>query len=331
MSIRLRRALFCLLAASLCGFSGYAQVLSNPILGRPDPFITFHPVGGSYLLLASTNRNLYIWSGPTVPTAATEEHLVFRTPDDMREVWSPTLWAIGDRWWIYFTARQAGREHAIYAVESDTSDPLGSYSLQGQVNLGRPAIDPSLLRLNGVSYLMFVTVDRGRNEIHTIRMAGPMQTAGKNALLAAPQYPWEKGAGSNSKAPIVEGPTALYDGGKTFVVYSGSDTDTPVYCLGLLTYKGGDPLKRKSWDRAAQPVFVASPVNGIYGPGRGTFAEGAPGEYWLLYAAKSQPDASPRRRAIRAQRFTWKADGTPDFGVPERDGPITPPATSDPL
>ena len=321
MSIRHGGALFCLFATLICACSGYAQTASNPILHHADPFISFHPVNGNYLLLASTNRDIFIWSGPTVPTVS-EEHLVFRTPEDMREVWSPTLWAIGDHWWIYFTAREAGREHAIYALESDTSDPLGSYSLRGELNLGRPAIDPSLLRVNGAAYLMFVTVDRGRNEIHAIRMASPTQTLGKEALLAKPKYPWEKGAGTTSSSGIVEGPTALSHAGKTFIVYSGSDTNTPVYCLGMLTYKGGDPLKRRSWDRSARPVFSASPVSGIYGPGRGTFAEGAGGEYWLLYAAKSEPNAPPRGRAIRAQRFTWRTDGTPDFGVPEKDGPI---------
>ncbi|MEO5716560.1 MAG: hypothetical protein ABIT37_23985 [Luteolibacter sp.] len=29
-------------------------------------------------------------------------------------------------------------------------------------------------------------------------------------------------------------------------------------------------------------------------------------------------------RATRAQVFTWKADGTPDFGVPVADGPFPP-------
>ena len=106
------------------------------------------------------------------------------------------------------------------------------------------------------------------------------------------------------------------------MVFSGSDTASPRYCLGLLTLKGGDPIEAANWVKSPEPLFAASPEHGIWGPGRGTFAVGADGADWLLYAAKSTDDPTPRARATRAQRFTWKADGTPDFGVPAKDGPI---------
>ncbi len=312
------------LAALLTPFAP-AQLASNPILDHADPFITSQPVDGRYILLATSGNNVTLWAGPTVPTSSREAKTVFTAPAGLRELWSPTLWHMGDRWWIYFTARAAGQEHGVYALQSTGDDPLGSYSYMGMLDLGgRPAIDPSVLTVRGADYLMYVTVDQGANRIYIARLASPMQIAGAASLLAEPEYPWEKGAGSTRTYPVDEGPTALYHAGNTFVVFSASDTASPRYCLGLLTFRGGDPLLRTNWTKLAQPVFAASPEHGIWGPGRGTFATSADGSNWLLYAAKSSDAPTAQGRAVRAQRFTWNANGAPDFGVPLADGPIQP-------
>ncbi len=311
-----------LLCAGSVGQPILAQGAANPILPNADPFITLHPVDGRYLLLATTGHNITIWSGKTIPNAASEETVVFTPTDGLEQLWSPTLWQMNGRWWIYFTARQPGGEHAIYVLQSDTADALGSYSFKGALNLGRHAIDPSVLTVKGVNYLMYVTVGRGENAIQMVRLASPMEPMGTGLLIAEPEYPWEKGAGSSRTYPVDEGPTALYHADKVFVVFSASDTASPLYCLGLLTLQGSDPLDRKNWKKTAQPVFSASPANNIFGPGRGTFAEGEDGVWWLLYAAKSTDAPTAANRAVRAQRFTWNADGTPNFGAPRKDGPI---------
>jgi GH43 family beta-xylosidase len=296
---------------------------SNPILPNADPFITLRPVRGNFLLLATTGRNITIWSGPTVQTAASNEKVVFSPADGLTQIWSPTLWHMGGKWWIFFTAREPGKEHAIYVLESETSDPFSRYTFRGALDLGRPAIDPSLLTVKKINYLMYVTVDRGQNAINMVRLASPMAPVGKKSLIAEPTYPWEKGAGSTKNYPVSEGPTALYHKGHTFIVYSGSDTASPVYCLGLLTFKGGDPLDKKNWEKTDHPVFEASPSNGIYGPGRGTFAHTVDGSDWLLYAAKSTDAPTASHRQTRAQRFSWNGDGTPNFGIPLKDGEVS--------
>jgi GH43 family beta-xylosidase len=199
---------------------------------------------------------------------------------------------------------------------------FGSYTFHGVLDLGRPSIDPSLLIVKGKPYLMYVTVGNGENAIWMTKLAAPAEHVGEKVLIAEPEFPWERGAGTTKTYPVNEGPTALYHAGKTFVVYSGSDTASPRYCLGLLTFRGGDPLQRSNWMKTQQPVFEASPANSIYGPGRGTFAQDANG-WWLLYAAKATDDPTSRNRAVRAQRFTWTADGMPEFGTPMKDGPIS--------
>jgi GH43 family beta-xylosidase len=318
LSTLLAGALLCIVCAAQSN-----QAPANPILPNADPFITLHPVHGRYLVLATTGHNITIWSGKTIPTASSEAKIVFTPSDDMNQLWSPTLWKMGGHWWIYFTARQSSGEHAIYVLQSDTSNPLGSYTFRGPLNLGgRPAIDPSVLTLKGANYLMYVTVDRGENAIQMVRLANPLQPSGPSSLIAEPEYPWEKGAGTTRNYPVNEGPTALYHDGKAFIVFSASDTASPRYCLGLLTFQGGDPLDRKNWKKTPQPVFSASPSNNIFGPGRGTFAIAADGSDWLLYAAKSTDAPTAANRQTRAQRFTWNADGTPNFGAPIKDGPI---------
>ena len=302
--------------------ASYSQVPSNPVLPNADPFITPRPANGKYLLLATTGHNITIWSGKTVQTVATDAKVIFVPHDGMDQLWSPTIWQINSKWWIYFTAQEPGQQHGIFVLESDTSDPLGTYTFRGQLAVGHPAIDPSLLTVGGVKYLLFVSLDRGENAIEIVRMETPLHPAGISSLIAEPEYAWEKGAGSTKNYPVTEGPTALYHKDKTFIVYSGSDTASPAYCLGLLTLSGNDPLDRMSWKKNATPVFAASPANGIYGPGRGTFAHAEDGTDWLLYAAKTTDAPTSAHREIREQRFGWKTDGMPDFGRPTKDGPI---------
>ena len=304
-----------MLACGLLAGAG-AQETRVPVVPNADPFITFHPVEGKYLLLATTGRNITIGSGPTVETAGQASKVVFTPADGMEQLWSPTLWEMDGKWWIYFTARMPGQKHAIYVLESDTKDPLGSYTFRGALNLGRPAIDPSVLLVDGVRYLMWVSVDRGENAIQIVRLAGAMRPVGESVTIAEPEYGWEKGAGSTRNYPVDEGPTALYHAGKTFVVFSGSDTAAPVYCLGLLTLAGKDPMDRRKWKKSSEPVFQASPANAVYGPGRGTFADGGDGKYWLLYAAKATGEPTAAGRKTWAQPFVWGKDGTPVFGEP---------------
>jgi GH43 family beta-xylosidase len=313
--------LFCSLLCALV--AAQAPAPANPILPHADPFITLHPIDGRYLLLATTGHNITLWSGNTIPTASTESKIVFTPTEPLEQLWSPTLWHIGNRWWIYFTAQPPNGQHAIYVLESNTNDPLGTYTFRGSLNLdNRPAIDPSLLTLHHTHYLMYVTVDRGENAIQIVRLADPLHPTGSPSLIAEPEFPWERGAGSTRTYPVNEGPTALTHDHKLFIVYSASDTASPLYCLGLLTFQGGDPLLRTNWKKSPQPVFSASPANSIYGPGRGTFAIAANNSYWLLYAAKSTNVPTAANRAVRAQSFTWNPDSSPNFGAPLKDGPI---------
>jgi len=297
--------------------------VKNPILAHADPFITQDAVtaDGQYVLTA-TGRDITLWSGPTPATSAMHSKVIYTPKEGMTQTWSPTIWTVDGHWWVYFTAEELPQRHKIYVLESDTDDVLGAYTYKGALETGRQSIDPSLLVVDGVRYLMYVRVDGGANDIWIRKLKTPTEFDGKGEMIAHPEAGWEKGEGSVRNYPVNEGPTALYHDGKTFVVFSASDTASPRYCLGLLTLKGKDPMKRSNWSKTPHPVFAWNPENGIFGPGRGTFAKGKDGQWWLLYAAKTTDAPNAMHRAIRAQKFSWRADGTPEFGVPEKDGLI---------
>src|ERR1700753_1710657 len=271
----------------MCTAAAALAQASNPILSHADPFITWDPVtkDGQYVLTA-TGRDISLWSGPTPATAATTQHVIYTPKEGMTQTWSPTLWKIDGHWWVYFTAQMTGERHKIYVLESDSDDVLGAYTYKGALETGRQSIDPSLLVVGKSRYLMYVTVDSGANDTYIRKLKSPMEFDGEAALIAHPEAGWEKGEGSTRNYPVDEGPTALYHDGKTFVVFSASDTASPRYCLGLLTLTGHDPMVPANWKKTSHPVFEWSPEHGIYGPGRGTFARGKDGSFWLLYAAK---------------------------------------------
>jgi hypothetical protein len=77
-----------------------------------------------------------------------------------------------------------------------------------------------------------------------------------------------------------------------------------------------------SWKKSPQPVFTQSKENGVYAPGHNSFFKSPDGrEDFILYHANSKPGLGCGRfRSPRAQRFSWKKDGTPDFGVPVKEG-----------
>jgi GH43 family beta-xylosidase len=59
-------------------------------------------------------------------------------------------------------------------------------------------------------------------------------------------------------------------------------------------------------------------ADGVYGVGHNSFFTTADGkENWILYHANAEAgqDCSDKR-SPRMQRFTWKPDGSPDFGKP---------------
>jgi GH43 family beta-xylosidase len=88
--------------------------------------------------------------------------------------------------------------------------------------------------------------------------------------------------------------------------------------LGLLALKvGGNPLLKEDWTKSTQPIFTKQPQNNAFGPGHNSFFKSPDGkESWIIYHAKSSfNQGCEDRRSIRMQKFSFEADGSPDFAV----------------
>ena len=81
--------------------------------------------------------------------------------------------------------------------------------------------------------------------------------------------------------------------------------------------EGSDLLNPASWRQHPTPLFARVDQRGVFGPGHCFFFKSPDGkEDWIAYHAKSSTNLTYADRSTRAQKFTWKADGVPDFGLP---------------
>lgn len=237
------------------------------------------------------------------------------TPEFL-EIWSPELQFIDEKWYIYFAlyTGKNGKER-MYALEGLSADPQGEYKLKGKLEVptDKWAIDGSvLLTEKGEKYFIWSGWEgevNTRQNLYIARMSNPWTITSDRVCISTPEYDWEK-----SGYPYVnEGPQALVNEGRIFIIYSASGSWTDDYCLGQLTYLGGDLLDPASWRKEPQPVF--SKTDTIFGPGHASFVKSGDKDYIIYHAARSSKAGWARQ--IRAKVFTWKEDGSPNFGKPE--------------
>jgi len=158
-------------------------------------------------------------------------------------------------------------------------------------------------------------------------MKNPWTIDGERKRISSPQFSWEKNADTTSARrslpDVNEGPQILKHKNKLFIVYSANGCWTDHYALGMLTTTSkADLLDSSSWTKHPQPVFNSMPEHDVYAPGHNSFFKSMDGkEDWILYHANPAPGLGcGNRRSPRAQQFTWKNDGTPDFGKPVKPG-----------
>jgi hypothetical protein len=171
-----------------------------------------------------------------------------------------------------------------------------------------------VLRQNGLSYLLWSGREDAsdtRQHLYIAPLRTPWELGGPRVRIASPTHPWE--------GNVNEGPQVLRRNGRLFITFSANSCTSDDYALGLLTAaEGSDPLDPASWTKTPGPVFQKAVANGVYGPGHNGLTTSSDGtEDWLLYHANAGPgQGCGGLRITRAQKFSWHADGTPDFGTP---------------
>lgn len=238
-----------------------------------------------------------------------------KTPEFL-EIWSPELQFIDGEWYIYFALYNGenGKER-MYVLKATSDNPQGEYELKKKLEIAtdRWAIDGSVFVAgNGVKYFIWSGWEGYNNQsqnIYIAKMDDPLTIASDRVCISMPEFDWEK----QGYPHVNEGPQVLSNNGRIFIIYSASGSWTDDYCLGQLTYLGGDPLDPSSWRKEPQPVFSKSDT--IFGPGHASFVK-IDNQDYIIYHAARRSNAGWARQ-IRAKKFGWKEDGSPDFGQPE--------------
>lgn len=306
------------------------DTFTNPIVrsqSAADPWLIYR--NGFYYFTFTAGKSIEIWKSPTITGLNEAKKVtVWKAPDvgvNSDDVWAPELHFVGGKWYIYFTAT-AGRGperddmRRQFVLEAVTDDPQGQYTEKGKLaapDSDEYAIDGSVFEAKGKLYYLWSgreSKEKRQQRIYIAPMKNAWTLSGPRVELSTPTYDWEKVGWW-----VNEGPEALTHNGKTFIVYSASGGTTPNYCLGLLTNTSGDLLNPKAWTKSPEPVFrqYTGADGSVFGPGHNGFCKSPDGkEDWIIYHGKDTSADGWGGRTARAQRFTWKPDGTPDFGHP---------------
>jgi GH43 family beta-xylosidase/lysophospholipase L1-like esterase len=309
---------------------------ANPLVRqRADPHVTFHTDGYYYFTATVPEYDrLELRRARTLEQlAAAEPQTIWRKHASGpmgSHIWAPELHFIGGKWYVYFAAGGAEKENVwnirIYVLENASPNPLaGEWTERGQLKTGWESfsLDATTFEHRGTRYLAWAQQDpkiKGNTNLYLAKMDSPVSITGPQVMLSRPEFPWEQ-----IRYWVNEGPAVLIRNGRVFLTYSAAGTGAE-YSLGLLTADAtADLLDPKSWRKSPEPVFVTHETNGIFGPGHNSFTKSSDGKTDLMvYHARSYRDIpgdplhDPNRHT-RIQPITWRADGTPDFGVPSAE------------
>ncbi len=315
--------------------------LANPVVPqRADPHITFHSDGYYYFTATVPEYDrLELRRARTLDgLAAAEPKTIWQkhaTGPMGSHIWAPEMHFIKGKWYVYFAAGGAEKENVwnirIYVLENSAANPLaGEWTERGQLktNWESFALDATTFELRGTRYLAWAQKDpkiKGNTNLYLAKMDSPTSITGAQVMISKPEFPWEQ-----IRYWVNEGPAVLVRNGRVWMTYSAAGTGAE-YCLGLLSAdEKGDLLDPASWTKSPTPIFTTNEANGVFGPGHNSFTMASDGRTDLLvYHARSYRDIQgdplhDPNRHTRIQPFTWRADGSPDFGVPVGDGSPTP-------
>lgn len=305
------------------------KTFSNPIMpDGADPWV-LKAENGKYYMTVTMGDCIVLWCSDTLTGLGQAESKKIWIPESpgpySYHLWAPELHYIEERWYIYYTANDGGGDDTrrVCVLQLEGDDPMsGEWKFKGAVNTEYAGLDGTVLPHKGELYFFYSGYghfpDYG-SAIYAARMSNPWTLTGPNVLITAPTEPWEKQGGM----AINEGPIFLRRNGMIFLVFSASATWSDEYSLGMtMIPDSADLLNTRAWIKHEGPVFAKNPESRVYAPGHNSFTVSPDeSEDWIVYHAYSyseheQSRSEGTRRSTRIQKFGWKEDGMPDFGVP---------------
>ena len=308
----------------------HGDTFTNPLLQTgPDPWVVCWK--GFYYYSNSTGKDLTLRKTADITDLRDAQKKAVWAPEPghpwSNELWAPELHRWGNKWYIYFAADAGSNaSHRIYVVENENDDPMeGAWALKGKISdsSDKWAIDATTFELQGEHYLVWSgwqSDNDGEQDLFIAHMSNPWTIDSPRTLISKPTYSWEEhGDLPGRHVNVNEGPEILLHGNKVFLVFSASGCWTDFYALGVLEANAGaNLLDQRSWTKLDHPVLSTDPGAGAFGPGHNGFFKSPDGkEDWIIYHANPEPgQGCGYFRSPRIQRFTWNADGKPNFGRP---------------
>ncbi len=301
---------------------------TNPLLSSgPDPWIL--KKDNNYYYTHTFGNRIALWKTQKVSELKNAPvQTVWSAPAsgaNSKNIWAPELHYLESKWYVYYTAGSGELStQRTFVLENANADPLSGVWIEkgkiGDASADFFSIDGTILSYNNKNYFIWsgqASATDNTQRLYIARMSNPWTLETARSLISSPQLTWEM---QGAPPAVNEGPEILKNAaGRVFLVYSASGCWTDDYALGLLTLKeGGDPLNASDWTKTPTPVFTKKPLGSVFGPGHSSFFKSADGtEDWILYHANSTAgQGCGDTRNPRMQKFSWNADGTPNFGEP---------------
>lgn len=308
-------------------------VFMNPIGNGADPWVIKHNRFYYVCQASSDAKGMLITVRKSDQlTRLGEAVTVWRAPAtgwNRSQIWAPELHHFNNKWYIYYAGGKSGPPYINQrsgVLESVTDDPQGAYIDKGILSTGDDAndetrtiwsIDVNVAKVKGKLYAVWSgwernsDTDKTSQHLFIAEMSNPWTISSNRVKISSPDQPWETGGSLD----LNEGPQFLQRGGQTFIIYSTRESWTAEYRLGQLRLKNPKKslLDAGNWEKKG-PVFQGT--SEVLGPGHASFTTSPDGkEWWIFYHAKKTIEHGWSRN-MRLQKFTWKADGSPDFGTP---------------
>ena len=198
---------------------------------------------------------------------------------------SPGVYAWGGRYVMFYDA--IDRANGLYCLSVATSPSLGtpftdnsSGPLECQTTLGG-SIDPSpFVDVDGTPWLLWKSNDGSSSSVSDV-WAVPLAADGATPA-GAPRFVMAKDSSAHPWETTVDDPQMVVVGGTRYLFFTGGDWQSAAYAVG---YAVCSSVTGPCTQPQAGPILAS--YGPAAGPGGGSVAQDAAGNWWLAYAAWS--------------------------------------------
>ena len=285
----------------------------NPIIptstthNTSDPYVLYHE--GYYYHCYYEKDGIYLAKSSELTEIGNVKPMnVYSIPQEGHgsNWYAPELHFVNGVWYIYGSPETNKGLHTMHVISRQSRDPMGAFSdMQEIKGLGQVwCLDGTILECEKSYYFIWSYGDR----ICMAKMFSPTEISSEHILLVECTHEFEKRNGR-----IIEGPAILKHNGKIHLIYSTNDSQTDDYCLGMVTFAGGEITNAANWIKTPKAVFERTET--IFGPGHCSFTKVEEEDY-MVYHANLATGSGWGGRSVWLQKVEWDEKDMPIFGQP---------------